>query len=246
MSPATPTTPGLWGVWGGAVGGAGTIAGNFNAGKFTYNLAGFAAGIDRRLSPNFLVGVTAGYQTGTQWTAGFDGRGTTDTFQAGLYAGFTEGPLYVDALAGYAYSANRLTRTIAIPGMNTRTAQGQTGANLFYGQLEAGYRVDLGGRMDGYVTPFARLQGVTATQNAFTETVQIHSTSAWRNRRPIRCAPCWARRSAPASSSAGGRNWRCSSSSAGAMNLPHGAAGDGVVRRRTRHTLHGDWRDADA
>ena len=163
------TTPGLWGAWGGAVGGTGTVAGNSNAGGLTYNLGGFAAGIDRRLSPNLLVGATVGYQTGTQWTAGFDGRGTTDTFQVGLYAGFSEGPVYVDALAGYATSTNRLTRTIAIPGLNTRTAMGQTTANLFYGQLEAGYRLDLGGRTGGYVTPFVRLQGVTAMQDGFTE-----------------------------------------------------------------------------
>ena len=30
------TTPALWGAWGGAVGGTGTIAGNDNAGTFTY------------------------------------------------------------------------------------------------------------------------------------------------------------------------------------------------------------------
>src|SRR5262249_10467719 len=59
---------------------------------------------------------------------------------------------------------------ILIPGLPPRTAQGQTGANQFYGQLESGYRFDLGGTAQAYVTPFARLQAYTGTQNAFTET----------------------------------------------------------------------------
>ncbi len=100
------TTPGLWGAWGGAVGGTGTIAGNDNAGTFTYSVGGFSGGLDRKLGDNFLAGVTVGYQTGGQWTGGFSGRSTTDTFQAGLYGSFTQGPVYVDALAAYAYNAN--------------------------------------------------------------------------------------------------------------------------------------------
>ena len=37
------TEPALWGAWGGAVGGTGTIAGNNNAGTFTYSVGGFSA-----------------------------------------------------------------------------------------------------------------------------------------------------------------------------------------------------------
>jgi hypothetical protein len=42
-------------------------------------------------------------------------------------------------------------------------------ANQLFGQVEAGYRLDLGGRAAAYLTPFARLQGSTARQNGFTE-----------------------------------------------------------------------------
>ena len=73
------TTPALWGAWGGAVGGTGTIAGNSNAGTFTYSVGGFSGGLDRKLGDNFLAGVTVGYQTGGQWTGGFEGRSVTDT-----------------------------------------------------------------------------------------------------------------------------------------------------------------------
>jgi autotransporter-associated beta strand protein/YVTN family beta-propeller protein len=164
------TTPARWGAWGGAMGGTGTIAGNDNAGTFTYSVGGFSGGLDRKITDNVLAGVTVGYQTGGQWTGGFDGRSATDTFQAGLYASFVQGPVYVDALAGYAYSANQMWRNINIPGLQPRTAYGQAGANQFLGQIEAGYRVDLGGAPGYFVTPFALLQGSTANQNGFTET----------------------------------------------------------------------------
>ena len=164
------TTPGVWGAWGGAVGGTGTIAGNDNAGTFTYSVGGFSGGLDRRFGDNFLAGVTVGYQTGGQWTGGFDGRSVTDAVQAGLYGSFIQGPVYVDALAAYAYSANQLWRPINIAGLQPRTAYGQAGANQFLGQIESGWRFDLGGAPGYFVTPFALLQGSTATQNGLTET----------------------------------------------------------------------------
>ena len=162
------TASGQWGAWGGALGGFGVVGGTANAGTLTYSLGGFAAGIDRRVTDELLVGVTAGFTSGTQWVGGFSGRGISDTFQAGLYASYVKNAVYVDGLAAYAYSDNQMQRQITIPGLS-RTANGRTGANLFFGQVEAGYRFEIGGRADAYVTPFARLQAATATQNAFTE-----------------------------------------------------------------------------
>jgi uncharacterized protein with beta-barrel porin domain len=164
------TNPAQWGAWGGAVGGLGTIGAGQSVGAVTYNAGGFAAGLDRRFGPNFLAGVTVGYTSGTQWVSGFDGKGTSDTFQVGLYGSFTQDRFYLDGLAGYGYAYNQSWRNIVIPGLQPRTAMGQAGANQFFGQLETGYRVDIGGMAAAYVTPFARLQGYTATQNAYTET----------------------------------------------------------------------------
>jgi autotransporter-associated beta strand protein len=162
------SAPGRWGAWGGALGGFGVVGGTANAGTLTYSLGGFAAGIDRRVTDDLLVGVTAGFTSGTQWVGGFSGRGISDTFQVGLYASYAKNAVYVDGLAAYAYSDNRMQRQITIPGLS-RIANGRTGSNLFFGQLEAGYRFDIGGLAAAYVTPFARLQAATATQNAFTE-----------------------------------------------------------------------------
>jgi len=62
-----------------------------------------------------------------------------------------------------------VTRQIAIPGLGTRTALGGARADQWYGQVEAGYRFDLGTNADASVTPFARLQGYTGALNGFTE-----------------------------------------------------------------------------
>jgi len=70
---------------------------------------------------------------------------------------------------GYAYSEPDVAAD-PDPRLQPRTALGQTGANQWYGQLEAGYRFDVGTSAQAFVTPFARLQAYTGTQNAFTET----------------------------------------------------------------------------
>ncbi|MBV8410645.1 MAG: autotransporter domain-containing protein [Alphaproteobacteria bacterium] len=163
------TEPAKWGVWGGGLGGLGTVGAGQPVGGVTYNLDGIAAGIDRLVGDGTRVGVTVGYSGGSQWVSGFSGQGFTDTVLAGLYGGFAQDALYLDGVVGYAYSAERLSRSIVIPGLAARTATGQTGANQVYGQLEGGYRFDIGTAADAFVTPFARLQGFTGTQNGFTE-----------------------------------------------------------------------------
>ncbi len=164
------TSPPKWGAWGGALGGLGTVGAGQPVGTVTYNAGGFAAGLDRLVTDNFRMGVTAGYSTGTQWVGGFDGLGRSNTFQVGLYGGFAQDKVYADGLIGYAYTQNQMWRNIAIPGLQPRTAYGNTGANQWYGQLETGYRFDIGTNANAFVTPFARLQAYTANQNAFTET----------------------------------------------------------------------------
>jgi uncharacterized protein with beta-barrel porin domain len=163
------TSPALWGAWGGVLGGLGTVGAGLNTGAVTYNLGGFAAGLDRMMTSNLRAGVTVGYTNGTQWVGGFNGQSFSNTIAAGLYGNYNQGNFYLDGLASYAYSANQMSRGIYIPNLPSRTAQGQTGANQVFGQVEGGYRVDLGGPVDAFVTPFARLQGYTGAQNAFSE-----------------------------------------------------------------------------
>lgn len=159
-----------WSLWGTGLAGFGSVAGNANAGTVTYNAGGAATGIDYRFDPRLLAGIGIGYAGGRQWVNGLSGQGTTDAYQATLYASFGQGGFWADALAGYAYNDNRMTRQIVAPGLPARTASGSTGANQFLGQVEAGYRFGLYPSAAASIAPFARLQGTTITQNGFSET----------------------------------------------------------------------------
>jgi autotransporter-associated beta strand protein len=156
-------------VWGSAVGGLGSVQGNGNASTFTYNLGGAAAGIDYRLDPRFLVGLGTGYTAGTQWVDSFQGKAWSNSVSVAAYGSFTDANVYVDALAGYAYSNNQLQQYIVIPGLQPRQANGSTGANAFLGQVEAGYRIGVYAPAAATVTPFARFQASSINQAGFTE-----------------------------------------------------------------------------
>jgi len=103
-------------------------------------------------------------------SVGKPGYGTSNTLQFALYGEYLADAFYLDGLAGYGHSDNRMTRPLVIPGLPYRTAQGYTTANIFIGQLKAGYKIPVAPGFGGIVTPFARLQASTSTQNGFTET----------------------------------------------------------------------------
>jgi autotransporter-associated beta strand protein len=162
--------PARWGAWLSGVGGAGSVPSDANASTLTYNFGGAAVGLDYRINPQFLVGIGLGYVTGTQWVNGFAGQAMTNAVSGSLYASFTQGPFYLDGSAGYAHFVDWMTRTIAIPGLSTRNAQGQVSADQFLGQLETGYRIPLPTAAPFAVAPFLRLQGSTTNQAGLTET----------------------------------------------------------------------------
>lgn len=160
----------LWGAWGGGLGAFGTIAGDYNGHGTTYNLGGFVAGLDRKFVPGLRAGVVAGFNAASLYAQGIPGYGSSNTLQFALYGDYQRDAFYLDALAGYGHSDNRMTRPIVIPGLPFRSAQGYTTANTFFGQLEAGYKLAVAPSFGGVVTPFARLQASTSTQAGFTET----------------------------------------------------------------------------
>ena len=64
-------------------------------------------------------------------------------------------------------ATSQMQRQIQIPGLQQRTANGSTGANQFLAQVEIGYKLGVWDMAS--VTPFARFQTSSTTQNAFTE-----------------------------------------------------------------------------
>jgi autotransporter-associated beta strand protein len=162
-------------AWMSGVGGFGSVGGNSNAGALTYNVGGAAAGIDYHLDPRFLMGVAVSYAGGRQWVDGLNGQGNTNNYSTALYASFTQGGFYADALAGYAYTDTQMQRTIVIPGLQPRIASSSDGTNQFLGQIEVGYGIGVYAPAQAILTPFARFQTVAAAQNGFTESGSIGS-----------------------------------------------------------------------
>jgi outer membrane autotransporter protein len=135
-----------------------------------FNLGGFIAGLDRKFAPGFRAGIASGFNAATLYTQGMPGTGTSNTLQFALYGEYLQDAFYLDALAGYGHSDNRMNRPIVIPGLPFRMAQGYATANTFFGQLEAGYKIPVAPSFGGFVTPCARLQASTSTQAGFSET----------------------------------------------------------------------------
>jgi autotransporter-associated beta strand protein len=162
--------PGPWSAWASALGATGSVAGNGSASTLTYNMGGVAAGMDYRVDPRIVVGVALGYASGNQWVNVAISRATSDSYNGALYASFSPGAFYLDALVGYGYNDNQMQRTILIPGLQPRNAAGRAGANQFTGQAEAGYKVGIYAPAAASLTPFARLQATSVNQAAFSET----------------------------------------------------------------------------
>jgi uncharacterized protein with beta-barrel porin domain len=156
-------------VWGSMLGGVGSVSGDTNASTATYNFGGAAVGIDYRFDPRFLVGLATTYTAGNLWVNSFPGKGWSNNVGVAAYGSFTQGGFYADLLGGYAYFNNQLQRQIVISGLPTRTSSGSTGANQALGQVETGYRLGIYAPASATVAPFARLQGSSTTQNAFSE-----------------------------------------------------------------------------
>src|SRR5260370_2072528 len=121
------TSPAVRGAWGGALGGLGAVGAGLSTGTVTYNLGGFATGLDRQVTPTLRAGVTVGYTTGTQWVGGFTGQGFSNTVAAGLYRNYSEGKVYLHGLASYSYSAQQMSRGNPLPHLQSPTPQVPTG-----------------------------------------------------------------------------------------------------------------------
>src|SRR5262249_8710435 len=89
-----------WSAWGGAYGGGSPTSGDpvvVGSHDLSATTAGFAGGLDYRLSPNSVVGLAlAGGGTGWSLTQGL-GSGKSDAFQAGVYGATRSGPAYLAA-----------------------------------------------------------------------------------------------------------------------------------------------------
>jgi outer membrane autotransporter protein len=124
---------------------------------------GGAAGLDYRVAPGSIVGFAlAGGGTGWSLAQGL-GSGSSDAFQAGVYAKTHSGPFY---LAGaLAYTQHWMsTDRVAFAGDRL---QAQFNAESFGGRAEAGYRIP---NAIAAITPYAAVQAQNFHTPTYSET----------------------------------------------------------------------------
>lgn len=144
-----------WSVWAAGYGGSQTTDGNAVVGSntATSRIAGVAAGADYQISPNTLVGFALGGGGTSFGVANGLGSGSSNLFQAGMYARHTMGNAYVAGALAYGWQDVTTDRTVTIAGVDHLRARFD--ANALSGRIEGGYR---------YVTPWMGITPYAAAQ----------------------------------------------------------------------------------
>jgi uncharacterized protein with beta-barrel porin domain len=159
---------GRWNAWSSAYGGVANARGDATTGSNdTRSTAfGFAAGIDRRISPDLVAGFAlAGGSTRWSVANGF-GSGRGEAFQVGGYASRQFGAAYLSAAAAYSAHWMSTDRTVTVNGTDNLTASFT--AHNVGARIEAGHRFVAPMRVA--VTPYTAVQVQTFWLPSYGET----------------------------------------------------------------------------
>jgi uncharacterized protein YhjY with autotransporter beta-barrel domain len=155
-----------WSAWGGAYGGSNRTSGDpavVGSHDLSARTAGFAGGLDYRVTPNTVVGVAlAG--GGTNWSlANGLGGGKSDAFQAGVYGVTRSGPAYL--AAAFAFTNHWMsTDRFAFAGDHLTAS---FNAQSLGARVESGYRFTT---MFGGIAPYAAIQAQSFRTPTYSET----------------------------------------------------------------------------
>ena len=155
-----------WSAWGGGYGGSNRTSGDpavIGSHDLSARTAGFAGGLDYRVTPNTIVGVAlAG--GGTNWSlANGLGGGKSDAFQAGVYGVTRSGPAYL--AAAFAFTNHWMsTDRFAFAGDHLTAS---FNAQSLGARVESGYRF---ATMFGGIAPYAAIQAQSFRTPTYSET----------------------------------------------------------------------------
>jgi uncharacterized protein with beta-barrel porin domain len=145
------------------------VLGNFDSNADTahsdYTTGGVTLGADYRLDRNWTVGALFSYDHTDAHLDNEGSRATIDNYSPGLYAAYTNGGWYANALVNYGYNGYSEDRNIIFPTIN-RTAVGSPQGNQYSGDLTSGYDFHLGQVVIG---PTAGLNYVHFDMDEFSE-----------------------------------------------------------------------------
>jgi outer membrane autotransporter protein len=128
-------------------------------------------GADYRVTPNFLVGLTAGY---AHTDATLDNNGssaTVDSYSPGLYASFAEDGWYVNLMGSYLHNAYTQSRNIGFLG---QTATSSPEGNEGVVDLDDGYDFHCGGLTFG---PMGGIQYTHLSVDGYNESGSVADLS---------------------------------------------------------------------
>ncbi|NYZ13323.1 autotransporter domain-containing protein [Azospirillum sp. RWY-5-1] len=131
-----------WSVWTRVMGGFMDRSGDGNAAGATARTGAGLVGADRLVAPDLLVGGGLGYARTVAKARNGGGDADIDRYQALAYAGWTPGPLAVDAQLGYAFTQYDSSRPIDATGAQAR---GDADGHDLSAALSIGYRMPVQG-----------------------------------------------------------------------------------------------------
>lgn len=152
--PAAVAPDARWRIWGGSFGGGGSLAGDAATGSHDLSVRnwGMAVGADYRVNPDAALGfAVAGGGTGFALAAN-PGSGRSETFQAGAYGSWRQGPAYVSGAASYGWHELHTERSAFLAGLANRLEADFHG-NVLGGRVETGWRLPVLPSLG--ITPFA-------------------------------------------------------------------------------------------
>jgi T5SS/PEP-CTERM-associated repeat protein/autotransporter-associated beta strand protein len=165
-----------WSIWTRAYGQAGRTASDAGLGAAgtASSIYGVAAGADKLVAPNLLVGFAlAG--GGTSFGLGALGTGTGDFAQIGAYASMRLGPGYLSAALAYGWNRFDVTRNVAALGVTEAYRSGPVG-HTFGGRIETGRRFALG---TYGLTPYAAAEAIAYVAPGYRESWIAPATGAF-------------------------------------------------------------------
>jgi uncharacterized protein with beta-barrel porin domain len=173
-APGNPWADRNWAAWGAAYGASGSFDGSSGtgSGRLGTSNGGAAAGLDRFVTPDTVVGLAVAGGA-TSWGLNGLGTGAGQTRQVGLYGATRLYGGYVSAAFAYGRDDLVTDRTVSVAGISDRLTSGFN-ADHFGGRVEAGARFaywpDFG------LTPYAAVQVQSFDAPRYAESDQTAAT----------------------------------------------------------------------
>jgi uncharacterized protein with beta-barrel porin domain len=172
LTAANTTLPGstnktmpAWGFWMDTYGSFSGRRADDVSSRYDYNTAGVIAGFDKKVTPSFLVGASAGYSYAKADLKDLSEDARISSYQGSLYGVYTKGPWYVSGIGSYAFNTYDTSRDMAFAAVS-RSANASYNSHLFAGYLEGGYKVVT---KFADIIPFAAFQATYLARQSFSE-----------------------------------------------------------------------------